>query len=315
MQTKVTIILCVLNGDKFLDELLHSIFCQKADFRAELIVVDSGSKDKSLEILKNFQFKISNLKSAVDFRFLNIRPRSFFHGKTRNKLVKMAKGELVVFVSQDIQIPNNQWLVNLIRPFTDRETAGVFCRQKPRFDANVYDKFFYQNTYPDKNFIIHTDNPKLGISTIFFSMVCGAMRRNLLLKYPFVQNKDWAIDQWWAKSVLEKHLKIFYTRDTFVYHSHNYSWREVWQRNFLLGKSLKWFPKTNLFMSIACWLNYVFREIKEVGGRERVGVLFYELWRLAAFIYGGVIGAKLNHPAGGELGGEGGNHGVQASFK
>jgi rhamnosyltransferase len=285
MKLLITIILCIKNGRAYLPDLFEKIGSQKGKFEIELLVCDSGSTDGSFEFVKSKKRKVKNIRQKV-FR---IKPEEFRHGKTRNMLVKKATGSIVVFLSQDIQIPNSWWLHHLLKPFQNKNIAGVFCRQKPNANANPFDKFFYSQTYPHKNRIIKNQNPKLGVNRIFFSMVCGATRKELIVKYPFVGNRDWAIDQWWAKTVLEKGLGIFYTADTFVFHSHDYSLGEIWQRNVLLGRSLLDFPKEGFFKISAEWALYVIREFWFGKlGVKKIGILPYELFRLIGFWWGGV---------------------------
>ena len=47
----VSVVIPVKNGEEFLDEVLTVTLAQKTDFPYEVVVIDSGSKDSSLEII------------------------------------------------------------------------------------------------------------------------------------------------------------------------------------------------------------------------------------------------------------------------
>ena len=62
-KNKLSIIVPVYNAEEYLDECLTSILTQKfRDF--ELVIVNDGSTDGSLNIIKKFQKKYDNIKEA-----------------------------------------------------------------------------------------------------------------------------------------------------------------------------------------------------------------------------------------------------------
>lgn len=96
---KVSIILPVYNGEEFLPNTLSFLLNQTfSDF--ELIIIDDGSKDKSLDILADFANKDSRIK-------LYKNPSNLGIVKTRNKGIKLAKGEYIAMMDQDdISLPD-----------------------------------------------------------------------------------------------------------------------------------------------------------------------------------------------------------------
>lgn len=69
----VSIILLVKNGDRYLAEILDAVFSQESDHKIEVVVIDSGSMDDSLDILSNYIVQL-----------VQIPPEEFNHGETRN---------------------------------------------------------------------------------------------------------------------------------------------------------------------------------------------------------------------------------------
>ncbi|MCK4667799.1 glycosyltransferase family 2 protein, partial [Candidatus Dependentiae bacterium] len=84
----VSIIIPTKNGEKYLDRVLNMLFSQETAFDFEVIIIDSGSKDKTLKIIKKYPAQL-----------IKIRPREFGHGKTRNYGVGISKGKFLVFLT------------------------------------------------------------------------------------------------------------------------------------------------------------------------------------------------------------------------
>lgn len=92
MEVKISIIIPFYNVEKYLRECLDSILNQTfQDF--EIICVDDGSTDKSLEILQEYKRK--------DDRFVILQQRHSGAGAARNYGIKSAKGKYVQFLDSD----------------------------------------------------------------------------------------------------------------------------------------------------------------------------------------------------------------------
>ncbi len=90
---KVSVIVPVYNSEKYLSECLNSLVNQTLD-ELEIICVDDGSTDKSLEILRDYEKKYSNL---------TVIQNSQNQGQSiaRNIGMKHAKGEYIAFLDSD----------------------------------------------------------------------------------------------------------------------------------------------------------------------------------------------------------------------
>ena len=92
MDTKISIIIPVYNVEKFLKECLDSILHQTfQDY--EIICIDDGSSDRSLDILQEYKRK--------DNRFVIIRQKHFGAGAARNLGIKYAKSKYLQFLDAD----------------------------------------------------------------------------------------------------------------------------------------------------------------------------------------------------------------------
>ena len=124
-------------GSQFRD-LLKAILSQNTKYKFEVIVVDSGSNDETLKIAKEFKTKL-----------FKIPPEEFGHGKTRNYGAKLAKGNFLVFLTHDALPSGNDWLDQLLAPFSEDQVVGIYARQIPKPDASPLEQFFLLKRYPD----------------------------------------------------------------------------------------------------------------------------------------------------------------------
>lgn len=121
----LSIVIPTLNEEKCLSRLLESI--KKQDFRDyEIIVADAGSKDKTLEIAKNFGCKIT---------------KGGLPAKGRNEGAKIAKGDLILFLDADTMLVENS-LKDFLREFKERELDIATCGLQP-FGESWFLRFLY----------------------------------------------------------------------------------------------------------------------------------------------------------------------------
>ena len=117
----VSVCLPVKNGGARLEALLDAVLAQQVDCRLELVAVDSGSTDGSLDALV-----------ARGVRVVRIPPEGFNHGRTRNVLVSLADGDPLVFLSQRAIPDGPGWLAALLAALDDDPSlAGVSSRMLP----------------------------------------------------------------------------------------------------------------------------------------------------------------------------------------
>ena len=69
----VSIVIPTKNGGHLFEKVLDAVFKQKTEYEYEVICVDSGSKDGTLDVIRKYPC-----------RLFQIEPSEFGHGKTRN---------------------------------------------------------------------------------------------------------------------------------------------------------------------------------------------------------------------------------------
>jgi len=234
--TKASIIIPTKNGGEIFKKVLDAVLVQKIDDKFEVIIIDSGSNDTTVPFIRDKQNHHQNLK------LYEIDPNSFGHGKTRNYGASLAKGEFLVFITQDAQPYNDQWLKELLKPFTISENVvGVFSKHMPYSNCDLLEKENLKKhfeAFGEKTKVFQLENRERYANDInyqmhlcFYSDNSSAMRSSIWKEIPY-DDVDFAEDQLWAKKILEKGYSKAYAPHSIVFHSHNYSLKELFMRSY-----------------------------------------------------------------------------------
>ena len=229
---KISAIIPTLNAARWITQQLNMLLSQTVE--AEIIVVDSGSSDGTPGLVRRF---------APRVRLLEIPPKDFDHGGTRDYALRQSTGDYVLFFTQDAVPTDHYCIEKLLAAFSSPDIAAVFGRQIARPDAPEYEKLTRQFNYPDQPRIWReADIPRYGVKSYFFSNVCSAYRREAYLAVggfdtPIISNEDMMM----AAKLLHAGYALAYTPDAAVYHSHRYTLRQEYRRNVRIGKVMEQF--------------------------------------------------------------------------
>lgn len=226
----VTIVVPIKNAEPYLAAQLEAILNQTTNLDFEVILIDSGSKDRTLEIA-----------SAYPVKLLSIPAQEFNHGLTRNLGARQARleSEYIVFLSQDACPQNAGWLENLIQPMlADKTVAGVFSRHVPRPGASASSvrqlTCLTQSGGTERLYKqLPADPAEFQAQRFylnFFSNTSSAVRREVWEQLPF-KEVDFAEDALWADTVLQHGHAIVFEPASVVIHSHDYSLIEQFRQN------------------------------------------------------------------------------------
>ncbi|HEY8241106.1 MAG TPA: glycosyltransferase [Kiritimatiellia bacterium] len=222
LHTSVSVVIPVLNAGKYLSKLLPAILDQKPVAPGEIVLVDSMSRDNTVEIAKQFpQVRVVPIEN-------------FSHGRARNLGVREARGEVVVLMTQDALPQDQSWLAKLLAPLADPRVAATYSRQVPYDDASPMERYFLETHFPAGPAVerVKQGDETLNLGNVFFSNVAAALRRDLLLKFPFDETLIMSEDQQVSRDLLHAGFSVVYVPDSIVVHSHNYKLRTVFRRYF-----------------------------------------------------------------------------------
>jgi rhamnosyltransferase len=225
----VTVAIPSFNGEEFIGDTLKAVSDQATDLKYEVLVIDSGSNERTLDIIKSFP----------KVRLHQIPNTEFGHGKTRNQAVSMADSEFVVFLTDDAVPAHDRWLDYMIEPFSINPKVGcVFGKQIPRPHCfvtlkreihQVFKSFGDDGSISLQRKTDLTDS--LGITNNFMSDVNSAIRKSTWEKIKF-QDVNYAEDQLMGIDMLNAGYIKAYTPLGAVYHSHDYPLNKYFKRKF-----------------------------------------------------------------------------------
>jgi GT2 family glycosyltransferase/glycosyltransferase involved in cell wall biosynthesis/SAM-dependent methyltransferase len=234
MSGTVTVAVPVLNGARFLDEVLTAVRAQRVDREVELLVVDSGSTDGSIEIAQRHRARIHEIPK-----------NEFSHGGTRNLIMELSEGDHVAFLTQDATPAHDRWLPSLLAGFEQADdVAVVFGPHDARPFANHVIKAEMERHFANwgdgrEIDVQHLDSSPEGLAAYraepwrltFLSSVNCCLARSAWQRVPF-RDVPYAEDQLLGRELIETgYAKVFHP-DAHVLHSHDFGSLRFFRRYF-----------------------------------------------------------------------------------
>jgi glycosyltransferase involved in cell wall biosynthesis len=234
---RASVVIPTLNGGPVFREVIARVREQKIDGELEIVVVDSGSTDGTVEAAVAARAKI-----------VHIEKREFNHGLTRNRGIAESSGEIVSLLVQDAIPVGDRWLATLLEAFDDSRVAGAYSRQIPRPECSPFIKArlgAWTATQPERVVQEIADAaewerlaPLERLRRIAFDDVASAMRRSVWKEFPYAA-RNFGEDVEWGKRVLLAGWKIVFEPRSAVIHSHNRPARYEFKRMYCDHQSLK----------------------------------------------------------------------------
>lgn len=224
-QPVVSVIVPVKNGARYLQEVLVALGKQKLDADVEILVIDSGSIDNSVEIAW-----------AAGARVIEIAPSAFQHGTTRNFGAEEARGEYLTYITQDATPASDDWLEKLLAPIDVEKRIGLsFGPHLPRVDtspmvARELEEFFASFVQGGDVRIDCSADPADPASG-FFSNVNSCIARRCFDEVRF-RDVDYAEDQAFARDAMATGWCKAFVPDAAVLHAHDYPFGQFMRRYF-----------------------------------------------------------------------------------
>jgi len=114
---RATFVVVNYNGEKFIAKCLESI--SRQSYRNfEVVVVDNGSNDRSLEIVNDFAIKLEMeiIRNSKNLGF----------AKAANQGIKRADSEIIALVNNDAFL-DEKWLEEIVKACKNDASAGIFA--------------------------------------------------------------------------------------------------------------------------------------------------------------------------------------------
>ena len=253
---RISVLVRAHNDEAFVSRTLTGIFSQTVK-PFEVLVCDDASTDRTREIAATFPV-----------RFVERPNGPYRPGITLNRLVREAKGDIVVFNNSDAIPLDDQWLAELTRPLRADPARPVFAfaNQLPRPDAWALVRKDSERAFGDGRI--------QATWRFFFSLASSATWRRTLVETPFDETISYSEDvEWtWRNSRRAEHpVTVAYCPNAHVEHSHNYTLRELARRFRGEGAADKviFGDKPSFLRALACAARETLRDWAYLAPRPR----------------------------------------------
>lgn len=206
----LSVIIRSLNEAEHIGRLLAGIRAQTVQ-PLEVIVVDSGSTDATVEIARRFGARI-----------VTIAPRDFTFGRSLNFGCAAATGDLLVIASAHVYPIFDNWLEALIEPFEDNAVALSYGRQVGDHRTRFSEHQVFAKWFPAQS-TARQEHP-------FCNNANAAVRRALWQELPYDESLTGLEDMDWASKAMEQGHAISYVAEAPVAHVHNENFARIRNR-------------------------------------------------------------------------------------
>ena len=232
--TMIDVIIPVYKPKKTLITLLDAL--QRQTKPAQNIILYNTEK----ALFEPFERQWKLRERYANVQIFHHTKEEFDHGGTRRLGVSKSDADVFVCMTDDAIPGDDTLLQTLYDGLMQREEVAVcYARQLPAPDCRQIERYTRSFNYPEGSRLKgQQDAKELGIKTYFCSNVCAAYKREIYDKLGgFVAHTIFNEDMIYAGNAVQQGYLIYYAADACVIHSHNYSMRQQFQRNFDLGIS------------------------------------------------------------------------------
>ncbi|HSJ90176.1 MAG TPA: glycosyltransferase family 2 protein [Anaerolineales bacterium] len=207
---KCSVIIRAYNEEKHIGRLLEGIKHQTVD-DVEIILVDSGSTDSTVEIAESHGARVVRIPSE-----------EFTFGRSLNTGIREATREYLIIASAHVYPVYPDWLASLLHPLLDNKTALSYGKQRGPRSAKFSEQQIFEQWFPE------TSN--LRQRTAFCNNANAAIRKSLWRKNPYDETLTGLEDLAWAKWAKEQGYAIAYVAEAEVVHIHHETPHAVFNR-------------------------------------------------------------------------------------
>lgn len=227
MDRPISVVILTYNAGKEFEKCAAMILKQTAKID-KVLVIDTSSTDETVEIAKRYGFDVEVITKA-----------EFGHGKTRQYALEKVKTEYVIYMTQDAMLYDEHSIKAMIEMLeSDKEIGAVYGRQMPYPHTGAMGSFARLFNYPEQSRInTFEDRKRFGIKAAFSSDSYCGYRKSLLQKVGgFPKHVNFSEDAYVAGKLLMAGYKTGYCAEAKVYHAHDYSLKQEFERYKEIGK-------------------------------------------------------------------------------
>lgn len=215
----VSIVIRTKNEEESIDATLRKVNEQAFSGSYEIIVVDSGSTDSTLNIVSNY-----------DVKLLEIPQKDFTYGRALNMGAEAAAGQFVVNLSAHALPTNKKWLTNLLAGLYQNDVAATYGRQSSMGHLNPFEARLNELFFGSKKLKFNLQSGRI-LKANHFTNSNASFKKDVWYKHKFNERVPWGEDVVWQKEVIMAGFSIIYTPDAAVYHTHKINLSSVYSNS------------------------------------------------------------------------------------
>lgn len=273
---RVSIVIRSYNEERHIERLLQGILAQRGVPTPEIILVDSGSTDSTVEIAERYGVRVVGIESG-----------SFTFGGALNTGVRRASGEFIVFASAHVYPRYDNWLAHLVAPFADASVVLSYGKQRGDTVNKFSEHQIFAKWYPER-----AASPQ---KSHFCNNANCAIRKSAWETNPYDETLTGLEDVAWAKKAQERGGWIAYVADAEVIHVHDETWEQVQNRYRREALALKRIDPHTHFSRVDFIKLLVANVVADLRAARRAGVLRHEFGSILRFRYHQMLGTYRGH--------------------
>ena len=219
MSPVCSIVIRAFNEESHISRLLDGISHQSVK-DVQVILVDSGSTDRTVQIAKERGAEI-----------VNIAPKEFTFGRSLNKGIARAEAPIIVIASAHVYPVYPDWLSKMIEFFKDPSIALVYGKQRGSESSHFSEQQIFLHWYGEI-----TQNPQ---DHPFCNNANAAIRKSLWELHHYDEKLPGLEDLEWAKWANDNHHSIAYCAEAEIIHVHDESSKGIQNRYMREGMAFK----------------------------------------------------------------------------
>ncbi len=208
---ETSVIIRAFNEAEYIGDVLEAVESQEyQDF--EIILVDSGSTDGTLEIAEEYV-------DTIEF----VSPQNFTFGYSCNVGCEAASGKYCAFLSAHAIPTSDQWLGTMVENLSEDEVAMTYSNQVGAETTKHSERRVFNELFPDES---RRQTPP----DYWANNASSVIKKNLWEEHQFDEYLTGHEDIEWAKHFMDQGYVVIYEADSCIYHIHNESWEQVFNR-------------------------------------------------------------------------------------
>jgi rhamnosyltransferase len=243
------------NEERSLGATLEAVFSQSVPAH-EVFIIDSGSRDRTLEIAARFPVRI-----------IRVSPNGWSYPRALNVGATEATGEFLVCLSAHCPPVHEDWLANLMRHFDDESVAAVWGPSIRR-----------GSTLPAASRPARQEPGTYSFETRGWGMnnCNSALRRSLWLEFPFDEALPATEDKAWGMEAMSRGYSLIYDPTAAVWHERHRATNSFRRAKAVMAGYRLLFPEAQHSMSEEL------RKVARIINRELVAAARSRDWRKVA---------------------------------